>query len=387
MFFVQVARLEDPEGVGRERLVIVGGSPSGRGVVTSASYEARAFGVRSAMPTAQALRLCPDAVVTGVPRRACSARSQAVRRALEGLSPVVQAASIDEFYLDLTGTERLFKGEALAATAQRIRDAVLRETEISVSVGGGTTRVVAKLAVRRAKPGGVHVVPPGGEAAFLREHRLADLPGVGPSLAAALERRGLVTVRDALPVQRSWLERWFGESRGAWLHDRIRGVDPTPVTGHEPRKSVSSERTFAEDLEDDDAVERELLRLASSAGRAMRSQGLQARTVTVKIRDGDFTTRQAGHTVPDTVASDAAIFTVARGLLGELRRRRRTGVRLLGVALSGLAERDAPRQLPLFEEEDALETDRDRAISRVMDDLRDRFGHDAIRPGRIVDQS
>lgn len=387
MFYVQVARLEDPEGVGRKSLVIVGGSASGRGVVTSASYEARAYGVHSAMPTAHALRLCPEATVVSVPREACSRKSRAIRKALQDLSPVVQPASIDEYYLDLSGTERLLEGETLEATARRIRERVLEATGISVSVGGGTTKTVAKLATRRAKPGGVWIVPPGGEDGFLGELDLSDLPGVGPALAEALRAKGLVRVADALRVERTWLCRWFGEGRGAWLHDRIRGVDPTPVTSDEGRKSVSSERTFARDLDSDRDLERQLARLVASATGSLREQGLRARTVTVKLRDGDFTTRQAGHTLPDAVESDRAVFGVARGLLADLRRRRRTGARLLGVGLSGLVESDAPRQLALFEEAAQVETERDRALARVVDDLRSRFGDAAPVSGLTLERS
>jgi DNA polymerase-4 len=201
-FFVQVARLVDPEGAGRARLLIVGGSPSGRGVVTSASYEARAFGVRSAMPTGRALELCPDALVVGVSRSAVSEKSREVRAVLEELAPVVQAASVDEFYLDLTGTERLFAGESLEASARRIQREVLERTRIDVSIGGGTRRVIAKLASSRAKPAGVHVVLPGQEQDFLDALDLAELPGVGPALADELRRRGLVRVSDARAVQR-----------------------------------------------------------------------------------------------------------------------------------------------------------------------------------------
>lgn len=383
-FFVQVARLVDPEGAGRQRLLLVGGSPDGRGVVTSASYEAREYGVRSAMPTAQALRLCPGATVVPVPREACGRKSRAIREALAGLSPVVQAASIDEFYLDLSGTERMLEGEALEDTARRIRQEVLAATGISVSIGGGTNRTVAKLATRRAKPGGVHVVPAGEEGTFLREHDLGDLPGVGPALAADLRRRGLVTVADALPVQRDWLIRWFGENRGRWLHDRIRGIDTSPIRSHEPRKSISSERTFPEDVAEDDRLERQLLRLAVSVGRTLRGQELRSRTVTVKLRDGDFTTRQASHTLPEAVESDAAIHATALALLRELRSRRRTPARLLGVALSGLQHRGEGAQLPLFDDSGRAETEKDRAVSRLMDQLRERFGDDAVRPGGVL---
>ncbi|MSR35158.1 MAG: DNA polymerase IV [Gemmatimonadetes bacterium] len=389
MFFVQVARLEDPNGAGRERILLVGGSSTGRGVVTSASYEARAFGVRSGMATAHALRLCPQAVVVPVPRGSCARKSRAINDTLRRLSPVVQPASIDEFYLDLSGTERLF-AEELAATARRIRETVLAETEISVSVGGGTSRIVAKLAVRRAKPAGTLVVPPGEEKGFVRTHRLEDLPGVGPAFAEELEHRGLVQVEDALRVEREWLRSWLGEGRADWLHDRMRGVDRTAVLDGDGRKSVSSERTFGRDLAEDRDVEREVLRLCVSVSSALREDGLRARTVTVKLRDGDFTTRQSAHTVPDPVETEPAVYAVALPLVRELRRLRRTGVRLLGVALSGLLERDdadeAEAQLGLFPIADALESDRDRALARVVDDLRDRFGRGAILPGRVLER-
>lgn len=385
-FYVQVARLLDPEGAGKARLLIVGGSATGRGVVTSASYEARAYGVHSAMPTGQALRLCPEATVVPVPRDECVRRSRSVGDVLRELAPVVQAASIDEFYLDLTGTERLFHGESLEATARRIREEVLHRTEISVSIGGGTRRVIAKLATRRAKPAGVHVVAPGAEDAFLRTLELADLPGVGPSLVAALGKRGLVTVEDALGVQLEWLQAWLGKQRGAWLHRRVRGMDDSEVDPHEARKSISSERTFHRDLNDDAELERKLLRLAVSVASTLRKKGFRARTVTVKLRDSDFTTRQHSRTVPEGVESDAAVYEVARELFRELRAAHRTPSRLLGVGLSGLTDPSEPQQLALFEERSAApESERDRAVSHAVDRLRSRFGDAAVQPGRLLD--
>jgi DNA polymerase-4 len=384
-FYVQVARLEDPDGLAGIDLLIVGGSPTGRGVVTSASYGARAFGVRSAMPTARALRLCPDATVVGVRREACSRRSREVRDVLTRLSPVVQAASIDEFYLDLSGTERLFHGESLADTAWRIRDSVLDESGISVSIGGGVTRLVAKLATSLAKPGGVHVVPAGAEKDFMRQFRLADLPGVGPSLVEALARRGLVTVQDALPVEQSWLERWLGAKRGGWLYRRVRGLDRSRVDPHEPRRSVSSERTFARDLDSDARLERELMKLSVSVGRHLRRGDLAARTITVKLRDADFKTRTASVTLEDAVESDGVIFSVARELLQQLRRGRRAPTRLLGVGLSNLTSGgSSERQLALFEEEQPMESERQRTLAHAVDDLNRRFGDRAVLPGRIV---
>lgn len=383
-FYVQVARLEDPEGVGKTRLLLVGGSATGRGVVTSASYAAREYGVRSAMPTAHALRLCPEATVVPVPREACVRRSHDVREVLERLSPVVQAASIDEFYLDLSGTERLFAVETLADTAERIRRTVLDETRISVSVGGSARRMIAKLAAGMAKPGGVHVVSPGQEAEFMCKLDLAQIPGIGPAMVASLERRGLVTVTDALGLQEGWLQKWLGDQRGTWLHQRIRGIDPTPVRSREPRKSISSERTFSRDIDDGAELERQLMKLVVSIGGTLRKKNLRARTITLKIRDRDFTTRSAAHTLPDAIETDRAIVSVARSLFRELRSARRTKTRLLGVALSNLIDRGVPNQIELFDEDGALEGERDRALSRVMDDLRNRFGDQAVRPGGVL---
>jgi len=385
-FYVQVARLEDPEGAGKAPLLIVGGSPSGRGVVTSASYEARAFGVRSAMPTAHALRLCPDATVVGVPRGSVTRRSREVRAVLEELAPVVQAASVDEFYLDLTGTERLFAPESLADTAWRIRRTVLERTAISVSLGGGTRRVIAKLAATRAKPAGVHVVPAGDEQAFLNTLDLSELPGVGPALVEALGKRGLVRVADAVDVQEEWLQRWFGERRGAWLYRRVRGVDRSPVDPAERRKSISSERTFFEDLKRDEDLERRLIELVSSVGATLRSKAMRARTVTVKLRDHDFRTRQHSRTLPEAIESDTAIRETALALLSDLRRERRVPARLIGVGLSGLTTGSDSKQLALFEDGPG-ESDRDRDVSRAMDAISERFGRGTLVPGRVIGAS
>jgi DNA polymerase-4 len=382
-FFVQVARLEDPEGVGKVDLLLVGGSPTGRGVVTSASYGARRFGVRSAMPTSQALRLCPDATVVGVPRGACGRRSREIKLCLEGLAPVVQAASIDEFYLDLSGTERLF-GETLEATARRIRETVLEQTQVSVSIGGGTRRMIAKLASGPAKPGGVFVVPPGQEAEFMKRLDLADIPGIGPALVEALRKRGLVRVEDAVEVQQPWLERWFGARRGEWLYRRIRGLDSSRVDPREPRKSISSERTFFQDLESDEDLERMLLRLSTSVTRTLRKAGLRAKTITVKLRDADFKTRSRSRTVPDPIETTAATYGIVRELLAELRAQRRIPARLLGVGLTNLGSEDDPSQFGLFEEHDRLEGPRERALGHALDGLSERFGGSAVLPGRII---
>ena len=187
-FYVSVARLVDPGGAGKAPLLIVGGSPTGRGVVTSASYEARAFGVHSAMPMARALRLCPKATIVPVSWEACGEKSRKIREILQRHAPVVEGASIDEFYCDLSGTERLYNDEALEVTARRMRKAVLEETGLSVSIGGGTSRVIAKMAAGAAKPGGVHVVAAGEEETFMRRFALGDIPFVGKRFMERLGR-------------------------------------------------------------------------------------------------------------------------------------------------------------------------------------------------------
>jgi DNA polymerase IV len=382
-FFVQCARLADPEGAGREALLLVGGSASGRGVVTSASYETRAFGVRSGMPTATAQRLCPAARVVPVPRGLCSEKSRAIRGVLERFTPVVEPASIDEAYLDMSGTERLYHDEPLADTARRIQAAVLEDTRIHVSIGGGTNRLVAKLAVSRAKPAGVFVVQPGGEAAFMAEHDVADIPGVGPVLAAELARFGVVTIPDGLALPESQVNALLGERRGAWLYRRMRGIDDTPVALHDAARSISRDETFARDLNDDGDIARELRVLVRRLGSDLRGDGLGARTITVRIRDADFRTRQASRTLDHPVETDRGIYAAARPLLARLRAERRTGARLVGVAASNLVSAGGG-QYALFEAGDVLETERDRRLAQATDALRARYGRDAISPGDMV---
>jgi len=384
-FYVSVARLTDPEGT-RNPLLIVGGSASRRGVVTSASYEARRFGVHSAMPMARALRLCPAATVVPVPWRACVEKSREIRRVLTRYSPVVETASSDEYYLDLTGTERLYHDEPLGTTALRIRDAVLAATQISVSVGGGASKLVAKMAATLAKPGGVHVVPAGGEEAFLRRFALADLPMVGPRFQERLLRYNLRTVDDALGVGRERLVEWFGEREGAWLWERIHGADAATVHAHADAKSISRDETFAVDIDDDPSLRRELIELVDRAAGDLREDGFLARTVTVRIRDADFKDRQASRTLDEPILSDRAVLRVARELLTRLRAARRAPARLLGVALSNLVREEAPVQLQLLDApRPAEESDKDRAVARAMDAVRRKLGDKSVALGRMPD--
>ncbi|HEX2167360.1 MAG TPA: DNA polymerase IV [Longimicrobiales bacterium] len=387
-FFVQCARIADPEGAGREKLLLVGGSAEGRGVVTSASYETRAFGVRSGMPTSQALRLCPKARTVPVPRGLCSEKSRAIREVLERFTPQVEPASIDEAYLDLTGTERLYRDEPLHRTAERIQAAVLEQTNIHVSIGGGANRLVAKLAVSRAKPAGVHIVEPGGEAAFLAGHAIGDIPGVGPVLTKELLRYGLEQVTDALHLTEKQLTAMLGERRGLWLHRRMRGQDDTSVETQHAARSMSRDETFAHDISDDTELKRRLRILSRRLAADVRADGLRARTITVRIRDADFRTRQAAHTVTDAIETDAAVHAVALPLLARLRAERRIPARLLGIAASNLggATTGAAAQTALFDaEESSLETERDRRLTRATDHVRRKYGRDALAPGDMIE--
>jgi DNA polymerase-4 len=387
-FFVAVARLVDPEGAGKTPLLIVGGAAGSRGGVCSASYETRRFGVRSAMPISRALRLCPDALCVPVPRRACSEKHREIRAVLERFTPTVQAASIDEWYLDLGGTEQLYAGAPLEQIAHRIRTEVKNATGLSVSIGGGSTKLVAKLAVERAKPkpgtnaNGVHVVPFGGELDFMRQLALADIPGIGPKSSAKLADAGLRRVEDVLALDEAALSRLVGPRDAEWLAERVRGVDDSEVVEREVAKSISRDETFDADINDDLVLEGELTELVGRGGAELRSEGLMARTVTVRIRDTDFTTRQASRTLNEALASDRALFAVARELLRKLRASRKVPARLLGVALSNFGPPPAV-QLALFDVgTPRLETPKDRAVSHAVDAVRARFGRDAIAPGR-----
>jgi len=352
--------------------------------VTSASYEARAYGVHSAMPMARAVRLCPGAMVVPVPWEACARKSGQIREVLRHFTPAVEQASSDEFYLDLGGTEKLYRGEPLTATARRIRERVHHETALTVSVGGGTSKLVAKLAAGLAKPrpgsraDGVHVVTPGGEAEFMRQFALAEIPFVGPKFQERLAKLGLSTVPDVLRHERDTLVGWLGERAGEWLYQRVRGIDHGEVEPDREAKSISRDETFAADIADDEGLAAKLLALVDRATADLRESGLLARTVTVKLRDADFTTRQASRTLPDAVQSDRAVYEVARELLRKLRTARRVPARLLGIAVSQFVRAEAGSQLSLLDEARPLETERDRAISRLIDEVRERFGPDAL---------
>lgn len=386
-FFVAVARQVDPEGAGRASLLIVGGRPGSRGVVCSASYETRAFGVHSGMPISQALRLCPKAMCVPVPRHACSDTSRAIRGVLDGYSPLVEGASIDEWYVDLSGTEALYHHEPIDQTARRIRDAVFEQTGMRVSIGVGPNKLIAKLAAECAKPKpgtratGVHVVSDDGVAAFMASLPLAAIPGVGPRLQEKLAGVGLVFVRDVLAAHPADLARWLGRETAHRVLRKARGESDAAVEPRAPARQVSREETFDRDISDATVLRRELRRLADRVAADLRGEQLAACTVTVKVKDTSFTSRTAGRTLAEPIESGTAVAAVAVSLLAKLRDGWTAPVRLLGVALSNFTPARDAEQLTIFDAATSVESPKDRALSRAMDRVREKYGDGSIGSG------
>ena len=370
-FFAAIEQRDHPELRGRP-VIVGGGGPTDRGVVSAASYEARRYGVRSAMPLRTAAALCPDAVFVPVHGRAYRAASRQVMAILRRFSPLVEQVSIDEAFLDVAGTVALFGPATDVALA--IKAAIREELQLTASVGVASTRLVAKVASDLRKPDGLVVVPQGEEAAFLAPLPIARLWGVGERTRAALAEHGVSTIGDLAALPRDLLERRFG-SLGLVLHDRARGVDQTPVGGGEPAKSVSHEHTFDRDTRDWGELERTLLGLSEGVGRRLRTGGVKAGTVGVKVRDASFDTHTRQRTLPMPTDQTEVIWHTAVELARPLTRG--LAVRLLGVAATHLTDRD---QLALFAGDDR----RERA-TRAADDIRRRFGPRAITRARLLE--
>ena len=370
-FYASVEQLRRPELRGRP--VVVGGGAGDehrRGVVSAASYEARRFGVHSAMPMTTALRLCPTAVVLPVDftaYREASARVFAIARAY---TPVVEPLSLDEAYLEVTGSLRRFgPPEAIAA---EIRGRILAECGLHASFGVATTKTVAKVASELRKPRGFVVVRPGEEAALLAPLPLRALPGLGPATERELSGLGVTTLGElaALPVE--VLRRRLGEAASRSLHQRSRGLDEAAVSVPGRPRSVSREETFAADVADRRVLEARVRELAADVGRRLRAGGWTARTVTLKVRHHDFSTltRQQGMATP--VDADRPIAAAGLCLLGQAWSGR--PIRLIGVGVSNLEDAG---QLDLLD----AGLERESHLDRVLDSLHDRFGDAAIRRG------
>ena len=369
-FFAAVEQRDRPELRGLP--VIVGGDPRGRGVVSAASYEARAFGVHSAMSLREAVRRCPDGVFLPVDGRRYQRASRDVMAVLRRFTPLVEPISIDEAFLDVTGSVALFgDGPTIAAA---IKAAVREEVGLTASVGVATTKLVAKVASDLRKPDGLVVVEPGSEAAFLAPLPIGRLWGVGEKTATALAEFGVRTIGDLAALPPDVVVRRFGK-HGASLVDRARGIDPDRVHEGEPAKSIGHEHTFDVDTSDPEVIERALLGMADGVSGRLRSAGVKAATIAVKIRDSSFRTITRQRTLAEPTDMTEPIFRAALELARpEVRGIR---VRLLGVTASHLGERD---QLGLF----ATDDPRRRAAIEAADAIRRRYGADAVTRGRLV---
>jgi DNA polymerase-4 len=370
-FYASVEILKDPSLRGRP--VVVGGSGT-RGVVMSASYEARRFGVSSAMPAARAQRLCPDAVFVPPDFASYRAYSTRLREVLLSFTPLVEPLSLDEAFLDVAGATRLFGPPAAIAEAVRAR--VRDELSLTCSVGVAPNKFLAKLASAAAKPDGVMVVPAEDVLGFLHPLPVGALWGVGERTHEILERLGVRTVGELAAVPTRVLGRTLGEAHSRHLADLAAGRDDRAVVPYEPPKQISHEETFDRDLDAAEDVLRQLLRLSLRVAGRLRSEGFRARTVSIKVRLASFATLNRSRTLADPTDVGADLYRVAsdlyRAVPGERRR-----VRLLGVAASGLVPAGAD-QLAL------VRAGRWGDAERAVDRIERRFGEGAARPASLL---
>lgn len=370
-FFVSVELLERPELRGKP--VVVGGQPNQRGVVTAASYEARKFGIQSAMPLRTAGKLCPHAIFLDGHHPKYTVWSRRVAAILAEFSPLVQQVSIDEACLDLSGTERLH-GPPLAAAHKLLRTITAR-TGLPCSAGLAATRLVAKVASDQAKPRGLLWVPGGCEAQFLAPLEVRKIPGVGAVTERALRALGIETVAQLAATSEEKLRKVFGEWASP-LAKKSRGLDSYEFVSGADAKSISHDQTLSEDSDDGQVLSSVLSHLSQKACKRLRDSGLAARTVTLTIRYAGFDTHTRSRTFPEPVCLDAEIFPVIQALYAQHRNRQRK-VRLLGVSFSGLVH-PADEQLDLLDPERRAKLEK---LTLATDRLRDRFGFTKIRFG------
>ena len=379
-FFVSVELLDRPELVG---LPVAAANDTSRSVVSSASYEARRFGVRSAMPVARAKQLCPQLVLIPPTFEKYRAASKRVMEIFEEFTPLVEPLSIDEAFLDVAGTVRLFG--APIEIARQIRERVREETGLPASVGLAATKFVAKLASQRAKPDGILEIPPDRTLDFLHRLPVEAMWGVGRATAGALKARAIHSVADLAAEPLSSLIRIVGDASARKLHELANGLDARAVETHRVEKSIGHEETFASDVSDRSTLERELLRLSTRTGERLRAAGLEARTVAIKVRWSNFETVSRSRTLPEATNAGNRIYRTARELLDSLDSAARP-VRLIGVRAEQLQAAGSDLSALWGEDDDW------RAVDRAVDRVRGRFGSAGVKPasllegrGRVVD--
>ncbi len=378
-FFVEVCRRHDP-ALREVDLLVVGGRRDSRGVVQSASYGARAFGVRSGMPIAQAARLCPAATFVRGEFARYREASAAVRAVVERFAPLVVMTGLDEGYLDFSGTDLLYP-VSLLDHAGAIRAAVSAEAGLDCSIGIGGNRMIAKMASDFAKPRGICEVRPGWERGFVAGLPLAAVPGVGPKTAARLAGLGLTDVHQIQALSLEQLAARIGRDEALHLKRRADGRGGTVLHAAGLPKSVSRETTFSRDVTDAAELDRVLHLLTSRVASQLRGEELVAGAVVLKLRHGDFVTVTRRRALADPTALDAELLTPARALLApafSAARGRRQGVRLLGIAAVALRPAEAPQ---LFEPEDRT---RRRRVAEAIDRVRARFGDASVASARLI---
>lgn len=374
-FFASVEQLDNPELRGKP--VIIGGAE--RGVVSTASYEARPFGVRSAMPMFQARRLCPHGVFLRGRMHRYKEKSLEVMEVLKRFSPLVEQASVDEAYLDATGLDLVFgSARHMALCLQR---EVLAETGLTCSLGLAPVKFLAKIASDMQKPAGLTILSPEDVPEFLTRLPVGKIPGVGKQMLKKLE---LLGVRNAADVRRFppafWQER-LGKA-GQVLYDRGRGIDPRPVEPCREPKSESAENTFAADSRDHEVLSAWLLRQSERVGKSLRKQGLAGRTITLKLKYADFSQHTRSRTLKEHTNSTRLIYETALELLAESKVER--PLRLIGVGVSQFGAE--ARQLKLLPDVDEERKERDAALDAALDSLRDKFGNQAVIRGKLFDK-
>jgi DNA polymerase-4 len=378
-FFVEVCRQRYPE-LREVALLVIGGRREQRGVVQSASYAARQAGVRSGMPIAEAVRRCPGATFFQGDFRHYRDASRAVAALLRDFSPTVVMASLDEAYLDFRGTERLYP-VSLLPEAERLRDRIRTDTGLASSVGIGSNRMIAKLASDYAKPRGLMEVRAGWESGFLAGLPLAALPGIGPRTAERWKELGLTEVVQVQDMAEAALTKLIGRD-AALLRRRALGFGGTTLSPDRLPRSVSRETTLSRDERDEKRLEGLLLLLTARMAAQLRDEQLMARTVTLKLRHDDFLTVTRRMSLPEPTNLDAELAGAARLLFQAAfrdARQRDRGVRLIGVAATNITPVES---LDLFE---APERTRLRQLTAAVDEVREKFGFDAVTPGRLVE--
>jgi DNA polymerase-4 len=371
-FFASVAERDNPELKGKAVVIGMGA----RGVVSAANYEARKFGIHSAMPVGRARRLAPHAIFLPVDMPRYQEVSSHVMEIFESFTPWVEPISLDEAFLDVSGVGRLLGSPREIAIA--IRAKVLAQEGITCSVGIAPSKFIAKLASEHCKPDGMLEIEAGHILSFLHPLPIRAMWGVGPKTAQTLERLGLRTIADIANLPRSTLIRALGEANGASLYELAWGRDYRDVTAHDPTKSISAAETFAQDLDDPVEILTEFLRLSERASARLRDSDLFAKTISIKVRFADFSTINRSKTLPLALDGTQEIFEVVRALYEALHIER-ARLRLVGVSLENLMS-GAPEQMVLGARESGW-----RQADSAIDRARARFGAGSVRPARLIE--